>query len=83
MLSTLVYLLMGWLVLIALKPLAAAVAPPGIALLVAGGLAYTGGVAFYASSHRRYSHAIWHLCVLVGSLLHYLAVMFYVIPPPR
>jgi hemolysin III len=54
--------------------------PPGaIALLVAGGLAYTGGVTFYAWTRLRYGHAIWHLFVLAGSACHYVAVVLYVV----
>lgn len=82
LLSVPLYLLMGWLVLIALKPLVDSVAPTGLALLVAGGLAYTVGIGFYAWKNLPYSHAVWHLFVLVGSLLHYFAVLLYVIPRP-
>jgi hemolysin III len=77
--STALYLLMGWTVVIAVKPLVAHVPPGGIAWLVAGGLAYTGGVAFYAWTRLRYSHAIWHLFVLAGSVCHYIAVVLYVV----
>jgi hemolysin III len=75
------YLGMGWLVVVAARPMAEAVAPGGLALLVAGGLAYTGGVAFYAWSRLRYHHAIWHGFVLAGSALHFFAVLLYVVPP--
>jgi len=71
------YLAMGWCIVLAAKPLLAAVAPGGIALLVAGGLAYSGGVVFYAS-RRPYHHAIWHVFVLAGSAFHYAAVLRYV-----
>jgi hemolysin III len=71
------YLAMGWCVVVAAKPLLAAVAPGGIALLAAGGLAYTLGVVFYASK-RPYHHAIWHGFVLAGSAFHYAAVLRYV-----
>ena len=77
--STALYLLMGWTVVIAVKPLLAHVPPGGIAWLVAGGLAYTGGVVFYAWTRLRYSHAIWHLFVLAGSVCHYIAVVLYVV----
>jgi hemolysin III len=50
---------------------------PGFLLIAAGGLAYTAGVAFYAASHRRYSHFIWHLFVIMGTVLHYFAVLWY------
>lgn len=82
LLSALLYLLMGWLVVIALKPMVAAVARPGLALLLAGGLAYTVGVTFFAWKRLPYSHAVWHVFVLVGSVPHYLAVLLYVIPRP-
>jgi hemolysin III len=71
------YLAMGWCIVLAAKPLLAAVAPGGIALLVAGGLAYSVGVLFYAS-RRPYHHAIWHVFVLAGSAFHYAAVLRYV-----
>jgi hemolysin III len=77
--STALYICMGWVVLIAVKPLVAHVPPGGIAWLVAGGLAYTGGVAFYAWTRLRYNHAIWHLFVLAGSVCHYVAVVLYVV----
>lgn len=77
--STVLYLAMGWTVVIAVKPLLTHVPPAGIAWLVAGGLAYTGGVVFYAWTRLRYSHAIWHLFVLAGSVCHYIAVVLYVV----
>ena len=77
--STALYLCMGWVVLIAVKPLVEHVPPGGIAWLAAGGLTYTGGVVFYAWTKLRYSHAIWHLFVLAGSVCHYIAVVLYVV----
>ena len=71
------YLAMGWCVVVAAKPLLAAVAPGGIALLAAGGLAYSVGVVFYVW-RRPYHHAIWHGFVLAGSAFHYAAVLLYV-----
>lgn len=79
-LSVVFYLALGWLVAIAVKPLLAAVAAGGVALLVAGGVAYTTGVAFYAWRRLPYHHAVWHAFVLVGSVCHYFAVLFYVLP---
>ena len=76
-LSTAVYLGMGWVVVIAVKPLLANVAPAGIAWLLAGGLCYTGGVVFYALDHKRYVHSVWHLFVLAGSACHFAAVWLY------
>jgi hemolysin III len=77
--STALYIGMGWTVLIALKPLLAHVPPGGIAWLLAGGLAYTGGVVFYAWTRLRYGHAVWHVFVLAGSVCHYVAVVLYVV----
>lgn len=74
-LSTVLYVGMGWLVLVAAPVLWARIAPAGLVLLVAGGLAYTAGVAFYAAPRIRYAHAVWHLFVLAGSTLHVLAVL--------
>lgn len=73
------YLLMGWVVIIAIKPLIDSLNPGGLGLLVAGGLAYTGGVVFYVNKRIRFNHAIWHLFVLAGAALHYFSVLFYVI----
>jgi hemolysin III len=79
-LSTLLYLLMGWLVVIAIKPVMDAVSVRGLVWLVAGGLAYTVGVIFYSWHRLPYSHPIWHLFVLAGSVFHYFAIFFYVLP---
>ena len=76
------YVLMGWVVVVALEPMLERVAPGGLVLLAAGGLAYTGGVAFYKWRRLPYHHAIWHGFVLAGSTLHYFAVLLYVIPRP-
>jgi len=80
-LSAAVYLGMGWLVVVAIKPLSAALPPEGLWLLIAGGLCYTFGTAFYVLKKVRYMHAVWHLWVLAGSVLHFLAVLLYVIIP--
>lgn len=78
-LSLLLYALMGWLVVIAWKPLTQALPAGGMAWLLAGGLAYSAGVYFYVQSHRvRHGHGIWHLFVLVGSLCHFLCILLYV-----
>jgi len=77
-LSTALYLVMGWLVVIAAGPLVDRVPAPGIALLVAGGLAYTAGVAFFALDSRwRYAHAVWHGFVVAGTGFHFFAVLGY------
>lgn len=74
-----IYLLMGWLVLIALDPLLRALPPTALLWLLTGGLFYTGGIVFFALDKRvRHFHGIWHLFVLAGSLCHYLTVLFYV-----
>jgi len=78
--STLIYVAMGWLVLIAIKPLVAALPVGGMRLLVAGGLCYTGGAVFYLWKRLPYHHAIWHLFVLGGSICHWAAVFWYVVP---
>jgi hemolysin III len=79
-LSIVLYVGMGWLVLVALDPMMAAVGTGGMWLLFLGGMAYTSGIVFYAW-RRPYHHAIWHGFVLAGSILHFLAVLLYVIPP--
>ena len=77
-LSTGLYLAMGWLVLIAAVPLVERVPSAGLALLVAGGLAYTVGVVFFMLDSRlRYAHAVWHGFVATGTGLHYFAVLGY------
>ena len=78
--SLLIYLLIGWAVLAAIMPLLRMVAPGGLLLLGAGGLAYTLGSVFYAWKGLRWGHPIWHVFVLAGSGLHYFAILFYVIP---
>jgi hemolysin III len=78
--SLALYIGMGWVVVFAIKPMLAAVAPGGLILLLLGGLAYTSGVIFYLWKGLRYHHAIWHGFVLAGSILHFFAVLFYVIP---
>lgn len=77
-LSAVVYLAMGWLVIFAIRPIVAGLAPAGVWLLVAGGLAYTLGTVFYVFKKVPYFHAIWHLFVLGGSICHFLAVVLFV-----
>jgi hemolysin III len=78
--SLAVYLVMGWLAILALFPLLAALTYRGFTWIAAGGLLYTGGVYFYVASKKglRYGHGIWHLFVLGGSTCHYLAVLLFV-----
>ena len=80
--STAFYLAMGWLAIFAMRPLMARVPSAGLALLLAGGLLYTVGVAFFAWERPRYNHLVWHLFVLGGSALHFLAVLWYALPKP-
>ena len=75
LLSTLLYVAMGWLALVAIKPLLVALDDWSFGWLVAGGVAYTLGTVFYHRPALRYSHAVWHLFVIAGSLCHYLAVL--------
>ena len=79
-LSLAFYIAMGWTVLIAAKPMVANVAPGGLRLLLTGGLIYTAGTVFYMWKKLPYHHAIWHVFVLLGSIFHFFAILFYVIP---
>ncbi|MFV9506402.1 MAG: PAQR family membrane homeostasis protein TrhA [Oscillochloridaceae bacterium umkhey_bin13] len=74
LLSTICYLAMGWIVVIAIEPMIQALSATTLAWLVAGGVAYTLGTIFYRRKHVPYSHAVWHLFVLAGSLCHFIAV---------
>lgn len=76
-LSAGLYLVMGWLVLIAARPLWLHMPLLGLLWLLAGGLAYSTGVAFFAMERVRYSHFVWHLFVLAGTACHFLAVLWY------
>lgn len=79
-LSTVAYILMGWLCVVAFKPLVESLSAGALAWLVAGGVAYTAGTLFY---HRRapYSHAVWHVFVLAGSACHFVAISLFVLVP--
>jgi len=78
-LSALLFIGMGWIVIFAVRPLAAALPQGGLWLLVAGGLAYTAGTIFYLLESIPYMHAVWHLWVIGGSACHVLAVLLYVL----
>ena len=77
-LSLVLYALMGWLIVAALRAIVQALPPLGLGLLVAGGVAYTVGIIFY-KSQRRYMHFVWHLFVLAGSALQYACIALYCI----
>ena len=79
-LSTIVYVLMGWLAIVAIKPMLVMIPSGCILWLLAGGLFYTVGVLFFAWHKIPYNHAIWHLFVVAGSVCHFFAVMLYVLP---
>lgn len=79
-LSTGLYVAMGWVAVVAAGPLLERMAPQGLALLVAGGVAYTLGAVFFLLDNRvRYAHFIWHLFVLAGSVLHFFAALFHAV----
>jgi len=73
------YVLMGWLILIAAVPLSRALQVGGLVLVVLGGVVYTSGLAFYAWRRLPYNHLVWHLFVLTGSVLHFFAILLYVV----
>ncbi len=78
--STLLYIGLGWMALLAFKPLMSALSIRGMILLFLGGVSYSFGTVFYHRKNFYYSHAIWHLFVLTGSLFHYFAILYYVLP---
>jgi hemolysin III len=75
--TTALYIGMGWLALIAIRPLWLHVPMAGWMWLIAGGLAYTAGIAFYAAERLRYGHLVWHVFVLMGTTCHFFAVLWY------
>ena len=78
-LSMIIYVLMGWIALVAVMPLVDSLSPAGFAWLAAGGLAYTSGIVFYVYDEKHtHWHGIWHLFVVAGSALHYIAILLYV-----
>jgi len=74
---TLIALGMGWLMVVAVKPLWMEMEPWGLFWLAAGGLAYTGGIVFFAADRVRFGHLVWHICVIIGTACHYVAVLRY------
>ncbi len=79
-LSLVLYLSMGWLVIIAVKPLVTVMPPGGLFLLLLGGLFYTFGTIFYIWKTLAYHHAIWHIFVMAGSTAHFFTILLYVMP---
>jgi hemolysin III len=75
LLSTIMYILMGWVILLAIKPLYQSVSPATFALLVGGGISYTAGTYFFVNEKIKYNHGIWHVFVLGGSALHFFSVL--------
>ncbi len=74
-----IYFVMGWLIVLAIKPLLVALPPAGFVWLLAGGILYTSGIVFYALDRRYpWMHGVWHLFVLGGSISHYVAILVYV-----
>ncbi|AZN40104.1 PAQR family membrane homeostasis protein TrhA [Paenibacillus albus] len=78
--STVLYVLMGWIIVFAWEPLRENLAPAGLQLLIAGGVLYTVGTIFYVWRSFKYHHAVWHMFVLGGSVLHFFAILLYVLP---
>lgn len=79
-LSTLMYVFMGWLIVFAIRPLINNLPADGLYWLVAGGLAYTTGAILYSIKKIRFNHAIFHVFVLLGSFCHFISIYFYVLP---
>ncbi|MBQ7793751.1 MAG: hemolysin III family protein [Clostridia bacterium] len=77
--SLVLYVLMGWGIVLSIKPLARNLALPGLVLLIVGGLVYTVGVIFYVMKKYRYMHSVWHLFVLAGSVFHYFSILLFVL----
>ena len=78
-LSLVCYVLMGWGIVLSIKPMLQNIALPGIVLLGVGGIVYTVGVIFYVLKRYRYMHSIWHLFVLAGSVFHYFSILLFVL----
>lgn len=78
--ATFIYIMMGWMIVIAMKKMFQTIDLGGILWLVAGGLSYTIGTIFYLKKDIKYFHAIWHLFVLGGSICHFFAILLYVLP---
>lgn len=79
-LSTMLYIIMGWLIVFAWKPLVMSLAPGGLVLLVIGGVLYTVGAVFYVWRMFPFHHAVWHVFVLAGTVVHFFGVFYYLLP---
>jgi len=79
-LSTTMYVIMGWIIVLAAKPLMNNLPPNGLLWLIAGGIAYTIGAVLYSIRSIRFNHAIFHLFVLIGSFCHFMMIYFYTLP---
>lgn len=79
-LSTVLYIIMGWLIVFAWKPLVISLAPGGLVLLVIGGVLYTVGAVFYVWRMFPFHHAVWHVFVLAGTVVHFFGVFYYLLP---
>jgi hemolysin III len=80
LISTLMYVFMGWIIVFAIKPLIDNLSPDGLFWLVAGGMAYTSGAILYSIKKIKFNHAIFHMFVLIGSFCHFVAIYFYILP---
>ncbi len=80
LLSAVIYVLMGWIILVAIRPLVQQVPLGGLLWLLAGGLFYSLGVVFYIRKQNRFNHVIWHLFVLAGAISHFFSIYLYVLP---
>jgi hemolysin III len=80
MLSAVIYLMMGWIILVAIRPLIQEVPVGGLYWLLAGALFYSLGIVFYIRRKNRFNHVIWHLFVLAGAISHFFSIFFYVLP---
>ena len=78
--STAIYIGMGWMIVIAMKPIIQLMPMRGVILLVLGGIFYTSGCFFYARDKMPYNHAVWHLFVIAGSACHFFCILFYLLP---
>jgi hemolysin III len=78
-LSTLMYVFMGWIIILAIKPLVNSISTEGLFWLIAGGVAYTTGAVIYSIKKIQFNHAIFHMFVLLGSICHFISVYFYVL----